>query len=156
MCREDKAALWKYKLFLQKNSERSKVRARGQRPMENACLFFLVVQQKATSHGIGIWVLGTGFPQAQEGTRAATQAPILSAKDHTWRGLCLECQAGTGTALRCLLHAEQRPPEPVSLLLSSAVLWPEDPGSGSLDTPPPHSLSHGIWMAGSNSVSGVS
>lgn len=62
------------------------MRARGQRPTKNACLFFLAEQQKATSHGIGIWILGTGFPPgpgANTGNYAGSYS-FFKASHLTW------------------------------------------------------------------------
>lgn len=130
MCKEDKAALWKYKLFLRKNSGRSKVRARGQRSRKNACLFFLVEQQKATSHGIGIWILETGFPPGPGGNTGsyAGSYSFCEGSQLTWPVPGMSGRHWDSSEVFTGGRAEP------TVACVPAVLWQEDPGSGSLDT----------------------
>lgn len=103
--------------------------ARGQRPTKNACLFFLAEQQKAASHGIGIWILGTGFPPGPGGNTDsyAGSYSFFKASHLTWPVPGMSGRHWGSSEVSTLGRTEP------SVACVPAVLWQEDPGSGSLD-----------------------
>lgn len=123
MCKEDKAALWKYKLFSQNCWE---MESESQRAKVNEECESLFPSWAVESNFSWDWHLGfrDWLPSGPGGKTAgfyAGQVPILSLKGLTCPGPCLEGQAGTGKKLlRCSPQAEQSPLQPLSLLLSSA------------------------------------